>query len=63
MVMPKYFTGVLSHSAGSDTAATMYVRQDSNGTELAVYRGNSTSVVQTEVDGGWIVFSVTYFTS
>jgi hypothetical protein len=62
-IADQYFTGVLTHSAGSNSADTMYIRQSTSSSELAVYRGSSTSVAQSEVDGGWIIFSLTYQTN
>jgi len=63
IIPTQYFTGVLTHSAGTNIADTMYVRPNGNTDELSIQRGKSTSVGQTEIDGGWIIFSVTYQTN
>ena len=59
----QYFTGVLTHASGSNTADTMYARQNAGGSEVGVYRGHSTSAAQNEIDGDWVIFSLTYQTS
>tara|TARA_R110000822_G_scaffold67460_3_gene164331 strand:- start:14 stop:574 length:561 start_codon:yes stop_codon:yes gene_type:complete len=58
-----YGTGVLSHSTGSDTTSTMYVRAEATYNRLLVYKGSATQVRQDQIDGGWIIFTVSYHTS
>ena len=58
-----YGTGVLSHSTGLDTTSTMYVRAEAAYNKLLVYKGSATQVRQDQIDGGWIIFTVSYHTS
>ena len=61
-VTNQYYTGVFTHEAGADTASTMYVRSNGPSTNVLVYKGDATQVTQTDADGSWIIFSLTYQT-
>jgi hypothetical protein len=46
----------------NETAVTSpHIRIESNGTQLGFYKNASTTMVQTEINGGHLIFSATYF--
>ena len=56
-----YGTGVVTHSAGANSTETLYARaNEGSPAQMQIYKGKSNSVVQTEVDGGWFITSLSY---
>jgi len=59
----QYSMGGISHGGGSNLTEMKYCRTQSNTSYLSIYKKASTGVIQTEVDGDYFLFSVTYRTT
>ena len=59
----QYSMGGISHGGGSNLTEMKYCRTQSNTSYLSIYKKASTGVIQTEVDGEYFLFSVTYRTT
>ena len=57
-----YSTGVFNHSHGSNTL-TKFIRSQSGAAVMNVYKDNNTQLAQSEADGGWFIFSLSYQTA
>ena len=59
----QYSMGVVAHQTGANTAEMKYCRTQSNASYVSFYKKASTHIAQSDVDGGYFLFSVTYRTA